>query len=189
MGKSGRKVLYNSKVCVCVCMFMLSGEWNGEYYCCASQLERKNPHMTFRATAFPLWFLFSFSSLPPALNHTMNANASVIPLRQEISYFEWCNCLVTSCISVSLAALRFKCKLVYFQKRKILADRKMPLKNITDVLLKWTRHHTCMQKHRNDLEFGFHGPFVSWCVCVCVGRRNPAGLRHAVHSWTWTVTT
>lgn len=147
---------------------MLSGEWNRVYYCCASQLERKNPHMTFRATAFPLWFLFSFSSLPPALNHTMNANASVIPLRQEISLFlndatVWSH-PVSVCLSLSPHS-DSNVNWVIFKKRKILADRKMPLKNITDVVLQWTRHHTCMQKHTNDLEFDFHGLFVSWCVC------------------------
>lgn len=160
--------------CVCVYMFMLSGEWNGMYYCYASQLESKYPHVTFRATAFPLRFLFPFSSQPLVLNHTMNVNAGVITLRQEISLFEWCNCLVTSCICVSLSALRFKCKLVYFQKSgwgDLGGEENDPEENhrCSSQVNPTPCTHAALQKwSRVSFRWSLYQLALCVCMCVCV---------------------
>ncbi len=152
--------------------------------------------MTFRATAFPLRVLFPFSSQPPALNHTMNVNAGLITLWQEISFFlndatVWSHPVS---LPLSLSVLRFKCKLVYFQKRKkkyLGGQENDPEENHRCSSQVNPTPHTCngTQMIKSFLSVvSLSASVVCVCVCVCyVGRRNPAGLRLTVHSWTWTI--
>jgi len=70
MGKTAVVAKYTmTQKCVC-------GEWNGMYYCCSSQLKRKKTHMTFRATAFSVFFFllcllhwFTLCMLMPVSSH------------------------------------------------------------------------------------------------------------------------
>lgn len=152
------------------------------YYCCGSQLESKNPHMTFRATGFPYGFFFPFLlSLLRWITAWMLMPVSSHCDRKSL-FFEWCNCLVTSCISVSLSLLRFKCKLVYFQKKYfffILAGRKMTLKKITDVPPKWTQtpHTHAMVPKLSRVSFLWSLYQLVW-VCVWCRKKES--------SWTET---
>ncbi len=146
-----------------LCVFMLSGELHWMYYFCGSQLESKNPHMTFRATGFPYGFSFPFLlSLLCWITAWMLMPGSSHCDRKSL-FFLWCNCLVTSCISVSLSVLRFKCKLVYFQKKKKNCSwraGKWPWRK-SQMFLPSEPDTTHMLWYANDREFLFCSPFIS----------------------------
>lgn len=133
--------------------------------------------MTFRSTAFPLWFLFPFSPLPPALIYTMNVNASVIP--QEIWLFLNDATVWSHPVSLYLSPhSHSNVNLITFKRGKSWRTGNRPWRK-SDVLLKWTPLQTHMRKQKWSWVWlpWSRRQLVYVCVCVC-GKKES--------SWTET---